>query len=189
MACQDMLSDPDSPSIQSLGDFLGFNSHSHVLSTDGCFYGQGMFRAAPRFETKQFEVVFRHKVFKVLLSKGKITQDLVNILMSWRHSDFNVFCGTRIQPGEEEAIENLARHITGPHSPMVGRHISLRIQRLSIGRRTVKRKKSLMPSNGPADRPDVNARRHGGDYRLACSPICRFADVPDRGQRGRYALS
>ncbi len=69
--------------IQSFSDFLGFNSHLHVLSTDGCFYDQGMFRVAPRFETKQLEEVFRHKVFKMLLSKGKITQDLVNMLMSW----------------------------------------------------------------------------------------------------------
>jgi hypothetical protein len=32
--------------IQSFGDFLGFNSHLHVLTSDGCFYGQGMFRPA-----------------------------------------------------------------------------------------------------------------------------------------------
>ena len=89
------------------------------FSTDGCFYGQGMFRVAPRFETKQLEEIFpakdgifdRHNVFKMLLSKGKITQDLVNMLMSWRHSGFNLFCGPRIQPGEEEAMENLARYI------------------------------------------------------------------------------
>jgi len=31
--------------------------------------------------------------------------------MGWRHSGFNVYCGPRIQPGEEEAIENLARYI------------------------------------------------------------------------------
>jgi len=31
--------------IQSFGDFLGFNSHLHVLASDGCFYGQGMFRS------------------------------------------------------------------------------------------------------------------------------------------------
>jgi len=65
--------------IQSFGDFLGFNSHLHVLSTDGCFYGQGMFRVAPHFETKQLEEIFRHKVFKMLLSKGKITQDLISM--------------------------------------------------------------------------------------------------------------
>jgi hypothetical protein len=31
--------------------------------------------------------------------------------MTWRHSGFNVFSGPRTQPGEEEAIENLARYI------------------------------------------------------------------------------
>ncbi len=34
------------------------------------------------------------------------------MLMKWRHSGFNVFCGHRIQPGQEEAMENLARYIT-----------------------------------------------------------------------------
>jgi hypothetical protein len=38
-----------------------------------------MFRVAPSFETKDLEAIFRHKVFKMLLSKGKITQDLVNM--------------------------------------------------------------------------------------------------------------
>ena len=65
--------------IQSFGDFLGFNPHLHVLGTDGCFYGNGMFRAAPRFDTKPLEEILRYKVFKMLLSKGKITQDLVSM--------------------------------------------------------------------------------------------------------------
>ena len=30
--------------IQSFGDFLGFNSHLHVLCSDGCFYWEGMSR-------------------------------------------------------------------------------------------------------------------------------------------------
>jgi len=33
------------------------------------------------------------------------------MLMTWRHSGFNVFCGSRIQPGDEKAMENLARCI------------------------------------------------------------------------------
>ena len=97
--------------IQSFGDFLGFNPHCHVLCTDGGFYGKGMFRVAPRFHRKDLEKIFRHKVFKLLLSKGKITQDLGNMLMPWRHSGFNVFCGPKIKPGEQEAMENLARYI------------------------------------------------------------------------------
>jgi len=101
--------------IQTFGDFLGFNPHLHILCTDGCFYGNSPagagFHVAPLFELKHLEEIFRHKVFKMLLSKGKITQDLVEMLMSWRHSGFNVFCGSRIQPGDENAMENLARYI------------------------------------------------------------------------------
>jgi hypothetical protein len=57
--------------IQTFGDFLGFNPHLHMLCSDGCFYGKGMFRVAPRFTTKTLEEIFRHKVFKILLSKGE----------------------------------------------------------------------------------------------------------------------
>jgi hypothetical protein len=32
---------------------------------------------------KNLEEVFRHKVFKLLLSQEKITEDLVNMLMNW----------------------------------------------------------------------------------------------------------
>jgi len=30
--------------------------------------------------------------------------------MGWRHSGFNVHCGPRMQPGDELAMENLARY-------------------------------------------------------------------------------
>ncbi|MFO7740095.1 MAG: transposase [Desulfatiglandaceae bacterium] len=97
--------------IHSFGDFLGWHPHLHILCTDGCFSGSGMFRVAPLFELKHLEKIFRHKVFKMLLSKGKITQDSVDMIMGWRHSGFNVFCGSRIQPGDEKAMENLTRYI------------------------------------------------------------------------------
>jgi hypothetical protein len=47
--------------IQSFGDFLGFNPHCHILVTDGCFYGNGMFRVAPPLELKKLLVPFRVK--------------------------------------------------------------------------------------------------------------------------------
>jgi hypothetical protein len=60
--------------IQSFGDFLWFKTNLHVLGVDGCFYGKGMFRVVPRFHKKDLEKIFRHKVFKMLLSKAKITK-------------------------------------------------------------------------------------------------------------------
>jgi len=34
-------------------------------------------------------------------------------MMSWRPSGFNVYCGPRILPGDEEAMGNLARYMIG----------------------------------------------------------------------------
>jgi hypothetical protein len=47
----------------------------------------------------------------MLLSRKNITEDLIDMMMGWRRSGFNVYCGPRIQPGEEGAIENMARYI------------------------------------------------------------------------------
>lgn len=66
---------------------------------------------APCFETRDLEKIFHFKVFKMLLSGKKITQDLINMMTGWRHSGFNVYCGPRIQSGDDQAMENLARYI------------------------------------------------------------------------------
>jgi|YelNatPaOPRAMG01_1025707.scaffolds.fasta_scaffold52738_2 hypothetical protein len=98
--------------VQTFGDFLGFNPHCHILVTDGCFYGdRGMFRVASPLELKKLEAIFRHKVFKMLLNRGKITKEMISMLSTWRHSGFNIFCGHRIAPKDETAMENLARYI------------------------------------------------------------------------------
>ena len=36
---------------------------------------------------------------------------MIALLSGWRHSGFHVFCGKRILPIEETALENLARYI------------------------------------------------------------------------------
>ena len=70
-----------------------------------------MFRLEPSLEMKRLEAIFRHKVFKMLLAKGRITQDLIAMLSHWWHSEFQVYCGQRIFPQDETAMENLARYI------------------------------------------------------------------------------
>jgi hypothetical protein len=98
--------------MQTFGDLIGHNLHCHILVTDGCLYGnKGMFRVAPPLELKKLEAIFQHKVFKMLLNKGKITKEMIAMLSTWRHSGFHVFCGNRISPDDETAMENLARYI------------------------------------------------------------------------------
>ena len=91
--------------MQTFGDFLGFNPHCHILVTDGCFYGsKGAFRVAPPLELKKLEAIFRHKVFRMLLNKRKITKELIAMLSTWRHSGFNVSRGKRQKEGMDDAI-------------------------------------------------------------------------------------
>jgi hypothetical protein len=75
---------------------------------------------APALDTEPLEKIFQHKVLGILLREGKITQEVVKLIMSWRHSlsactaqagGFNAHCGPRIQPGDEETMENVARYI------------------------------------------------------------------------------
>ncbi|MEI6608272.1 MAG: transposase [Deltaproteobacteria bacterium] len=70
-----------------------------------------MFRVAPPLELKKLETLFLHNVFKMLLAKGKITRELMAIHSSWKHSGFHAFCGNRISPNDDKAMENLARYI------------------------------------------------------------------------------
>ncbi len=70
-----------------------------------------MFSVSPTVDTKTLEQIFRHKVLKMLLAKGKITRDMITLLDKWRHSGFNVFFGPRILPRQEKSMENLARYI------------------------------------------------------------------------------
>ena len=47
----------------------------------------------------------------MLLTKGKVTREMIAMLLNWRHSGFHVFCGNRVWPKDETAMENLARYI------------------------------------------------------------------------------
>jgi hypothetical protein len=97
--------------VQTFGDFLNFNPHCHVLCTDGGFFESGAFKIAPAFDTESLQKLFQHKILKMLLRKGKIMEEVPKLILSWRHSGFNVHCGPRIHPGDEEAMENLARYV------------------------------------------------------------------------------
>jgi hypothetical protein len=47
----------------------------------------------------------------MLVSKRKLSGEMIRMLSTWRHSGFNVFCSHRISPADDTAMENLARYI------------------------------------------------------------------------------
>ncbi len=84
----------------------------HILAADGCFGKDGFFYAPSiNIDNASLEKLFIHKIFKMLLSKGFITERVVELISSWRHSGFGVYCGKRIYPKDTRSTENLARYI------------------------------------------------------------------------------
>ena len=47
----------------------------------------------------------------MLLRKGGITEEVVELILLWRHSGFNVHCGTGVLSKDDEAMENISRYI------------------------------------------------------------------------------
>ena len=98
--------------IQTFGDYLSFNPHMHILAADGCFGDDGFFYAPSiNIDTASLEKLFVHKIFKMLLARGLITERVVDLISSWAHSGFGVYCGKRINPKDAKSTEKLARYI------------------------------------------------------------------------------
>jgi len=97
--------------VQTYGDFLNFNPHLHAIVSDGCFFKDGDFHMAPGFMLEDLEKIFQYEVFKMLKKEGKITEAVIENMLSWHHSGFHVYIGDRIFSDDQASLGNLARYI------------------------------------------------------------------------------
>ena len=98
--------------MQTFGaDPTRFHPHLHILCADGLFTDDGAFVLAPKFDARKLMEIFRHKVLRMLLAKGKITRERIRLMESWAHSGFHVHCGPSILPDDYTAMEDLAAYI------------------------------------------------------------------------------
>ena len=65
----------------------------------------------PEIDLEPLEDIFRVNVFKMLKEEGKIDDDVIHKLMSWRHSGFSVHKGVRVARDDEKGREALAQYI------------------------------------------------------------------------------
>ncbi len=64
--------------IQSFGDFLDFHPHLHVISSDGCFYGEGSFMVSPTPRCNNLNLLTLHTfVFKFSPPAGMAANRLI----------------------------------------------------------------------------------------------------------------
>ena len=88
------------------------NPHLHILTADGGFNDNGIFYAAAiELDAESLEPLFRHKILSMLKKGGLITDRVIELILSWAHSGFNVYSSNRIYPRFTQSMENLFRYI------------------------------------------------------------------------------
>lgn len=98
--------------IQSQGSLYNYHPHVHALVPVGILK-DGIFHEQTSVATTVIAEMFRARLLKVLLGQGVITQELIDILMTWNHnSGFNVHAKGRISGSDGDSIENVARYMS-----------------------------------------------------------------------------
>jgi hypothetical protein len=73
--------------VQTFGEFQNFNPHLHAIASDGCFSDNGIFQVAPGPKPRDLEGLFRYEVLKMLKTEGKITDAVIENMLSWPLSE------------------------------------------------------------------------------------------------------
>ena len=97
--------------IQTFSSILSWNCHIHSLVSDGVWRKDGTFVSLPKTAAEPFLKLFEHKVFRLLLSEGRISEEVVESMMKWRHSGFSVHKDVYLAANDKRGIENLAQYI------------------------------------------------------------------------------
>ena len=98
--------------IQSHGSLLNFHPHIHALVLSGILKA-GKFYQPVRISSEVIAKLFRARLLSVLLEQEVITQELIDLLLSWNYnSGFNVHSKHRIDGSNGEAVEKIARYIS-----------------------------------------------------------------------------
>ena len=97
--------------VQTHGDMLGWHPHVHALATRGGWDREGRHLPMPFVSTAAAEKLFRHKVITLLREAELLSQERIELLLSWRHSGFSVHNAVTVAPGDTGGIERLARYL------------------------------------------------------------------------------
>ncbi|HAS16892.1 MAG TPA: hypothetical protein DCR39_03140 [Nitrospiraceae bacterium] len=110
--------------IQTFGSSdIHWHPHLHCLVTNGAFTPDGTFHAMEILSPSVIREIFqspieafedRHKVFRMLLKEGLITEERMRMILSWRHSGFHIHNEGKVVANDSDGRGRLARYIIRP---------------------------------------------------------------------------
>ena len=101
-------------SIQTFGSYANFHPHIHAIVAEGVFALDGTFHAIPCPPAWVFEKVFRRLLLLAFVRAERLSEEFADRLLSWHHSGFSVYVGTRIEAEDRARLEFLGRYVTRP---------------------------------------------------------------------------
>jgi hypothetical protein len=100
--------------VQTAGDLGNWHPHVHALVSRGGWTRGWKWVPVPNVDERAAELLFRHKVLRLLQDEGLLSEERTELLLSWRHSGFSVHKRVRVEPEDSAAVERLARYILRP---------------------------------------------------------------------------
>ncbi|MFO7915364.1 MAG: transposase [Candidatus Krumholzibacteriales bacterium] len=107
------------------GEGVRFHPHLHTLVTAGGWDEERAWRHLPAWNQKVLRELFQIEVFRFLRERELLSRERMEMILSWRHSGFNIHISEAIQAGDKAALTRVARYML--RSPVV-------ISRLSYDR-------------------------------------------------------
>mgnify|MGYP001826475941 CR=1 FL=1 len=100
--------------VQTAGDLGNWHPHVHALVSRGGWALDGEWAPVAFVDEHSAELLFRHKVIRVLRNVGLLSEERTQLLLSWRHTGFSVQNRVVVEPEDQAAVERLARYIMRP---------------------------------------------------------------------------
>jgi len=100
--------------VQTAGDLGNWHPHVHALVSRGGWTRDGEWIPVAFVDEHSAELLFRHKVMRLLQGVGLLSEERTALLLSWRHTGFSVHNRVRVEPENQSAVERLARYIMRP---------------------------------------------------------------------------
>ncbi len=97
--------------VQTFGEAARFRPHVHALCSRGGWNTSGEWIPVPYVNTRKAEELFRQRVLRLLKNKGLLSEERIQLLLSWRRSGFSIDDSVRIPAGQQRAIEHVARYM------------------------------------------------------------------------------
>jgi hypothetical protein len=117
----------------------------HALATRGGWAGSGEWVPVPYVDEGAAEELFRHKVLALLRRRGLVSQERIELLLSWKRTGFSVHNRVYAHPRQRREFEGLVRYMM--RSP-----VSLKRLRFTPGAKDV-----IYIRKGGHDAPEATA--------------------------------